>query len=137
MKLPKYYPKKNDPLHEVRDWAKVRSMIRALRRGESLPPVYIYGPVGSGVWLSGTHRVAASEIRAKLDDLRPYEDLEIVDLGPVIESLSDEEREEWGSLEPEEAVQFLLERQTKPDPAPAAPEPTPTEAPKPRHRHRL
>jgi hypothetical protein len=37
--------------------------------------------------LSGTHRVAASEIRAKLDDIQPYEDLDIVDVGSELAAL--------------------------------------------------
>jgi hypothetical protein len=75
-----YYPGGGNPMHAVNDWAKMRDMIRALRRGERLPVVYMDGQVGHGVWLSGTHRVAASEIKAAEDSTRPYVDLDIFDI---------------------------------------------------------
>ena len=97
-------------MHPVRDWCKVRYMIRALRRGEQLPTIYMDGPLGSGNWLSGTHRVAASEIRAKLDGLQPYQDLQLFDITQWSEKVGEEVREEWNSMwedDPEEACKIL------------------------------
>lgn len=101
-----YYPSCNNPIHEVKDWCKVRKMIRALRRGESLPTVYVDGPMGSGNWLSGTHRVAASEIRAMLDGTTPYEDLDIINIGDKLAQLydSNDDATSWGYDDQLEAI---------------------------------
>ena len=45
------------PPHEVRERNKLAGMIRALRRGESLPPVLVCGDNA----LSGSHRLVAWE----------------------------------------------------------------------------
>jgi hypothetical protein len=73
-------------------------MIRALRQGNSLPPVYTDG----GNWLSGTHRVAASEIRAQLDGTHPYEDLDIRDMGGWLNSLTETELQEVWQMDSED-----------------------------------
>lgn len=92
-----YYPSKQNALHAVKDWCKVRSMIHSLRQGKNLPVVYTDGELGEGNWLSGTHRVAASEIRYKLGDTQaPYEDLLIVDISEWLEPYLD--AEEWDAL---------------------------------------
>lgn len=60
-----YFPGKSincEPIHEVQDWQKVRSLIRAMRRGDDIPAVI----VDNGVMLTGTHRVAALEIGQEL-----------------------------------------------------------------------
>jgi len=109
-----YYPGGNNPLHAVKDWRKVRSMIRALRRGEGLPMVYMDGKLGSGNWLSGTHRVAASEIRAKLDGVEPYADLDLCNVGGWLRGLTEEQRGVWLDLhcsDSESAVDMLDEAQ--------------------------
>jgi hypothetical protein len=79
-----YYPGYFNPLHAVVDWSKVRSIIRALDRGEKLPPVYCDAADGSGNWLSGTHRVAASEIRCLLGRTAdPYLDIGILNINDL------------------------------------------------------
>lgn len=108
MKQKAYYPHSAEPLHEVKNWACVRSMIRTLRNGGELPPVYIDGPVNGGAWLSGTHRVAAAQIREQIDGTNWRDDLTIVDLSGTIEGLTEEERGEWAGLENEDAISFLL-----------------------------
>lgn len=55
-----------NPIHEVRDWLKVRSLIRAARRGDSIPPILIDAKDGN--MLTGTHRAAANCIMRKLGE---------------------------------------------------------------------
>jgi hypothetical protein len=50
-----------NPIHPVHSWALVRRLIRALRRGESIPPVLLDG-WRNGNMLTGTHRCAANDI---------------------------------------------------------------------------
>ena len=53
-----YYPKNVNPIHEVRDWSKVRSMIRSSVKGEDVPPIIRDGDN----LLTGTHRSAANDV---------------------------------------------------------------------------
>lgn len=57
-----------NPIHEVRDWSKVRSLIRSARRGDAIPAILIDGQEGSGNMLNGTHRAAANVLMRKLYD---------------------------------------------------------------------
>jgi hypothetical protein len=56
------------PIHPVQDWLKVRNIIRALRRGETLPPIMVWG--SRAMQLSGVHRSAANYILEALGDDR-------------------------------------------------------------------
>ena len=66
MKTPKdYYPTYHlgcNPIHAVKDWAKVRKLIRDARSGADIPPILIDGPQHGGNMLTGTHRAAANDI---------------------------------------------------------------------------
>jgi hypothetical protein len=53
-----YYPKNVIPIHEVQDWSKVRGIVRALKRGEEIPPIVTEGDQ----LLTGTHRSAANDL---------------------------------------------------------------------------
>ena len=67
--MKKYFPTFHlgcNPIHEVRNWAYVRKLIRAARRGESIPAIVIDGEIGSGNMLTGTHRAAANDIMIML-----------------------------------------------------------------------
>lgn len=70
MELPKnYYPTHYlgcHPIHAVTDWAYVRRLIRAARRGEQIPPIVIAGEIKSGEMVTGTHRAAANDIMVML-----------------------------------------------------------------------
>jgi hypothetical protein len=110
-KLPTYYPRIANPMHPVRDWCKVRSMIRALRRGKALPIVWIDGKIKAGNLMSGTHRAAASEIRSLLDGTRPYDDLDVRSLNGL--TMTEDEAADlihlW-EVDPEEATAELDRR---------------------------
>ena len=53
-----------NPIHEVRDWLKVRNLIRSARRGDAIPAILIDAKDGN--MLTGTHRAAANHILRKL-----------------------------------------------------------------------
>lgn len=53
-----YYPKNVIPINEVEDWSKVRSIVRALKRGEEIPPIVTEGDQ----LLTGTHRSTANDL---------------------------------------------------------------------------
>jgi hypothetical protein len=57
-----------NPQHQVRDWQKVRSLIRAAMRGDNIPPILIDGSLGNGNLLTGTHRAAANDIMLLLSE---------------------------------------------------------------------
>lgn len=64
-----YYPTHHlgcNPIHEVQDWAYVRKLIRAARKGDAINPILIDGEIGSGTLLAGTHRAAANDIMVML-----------------------------------------------------------------------
>lgn len=73
-----YYPTYHhgcNPIHEVKSWSYVRSIIRAARRGEEIPPIMIEGSIGGGAMLNGTHRSAANDIMQMLEeekDITPH-----------------------------------------------------------------
>lgn len=58
------------PIHAVRDWLKVRNLVRACKNGEAhkIPPIYTDGELGNGTLLTGTHRSAANDLIKKLND---------------------------------------------------------------------
>lgn len=66
MTISTYYPKSYTPLHEVKDWAKVRRIIRARKAGVAIPAILVDGIIGNGNLLTGTHRCAANEIMEML-----------------------------------------------------------------------
>lgn len=77
---------------------KVWSMIQALETGEELPPLYREG----NVMLSGMHRLAASEIRAQLNEADcGYDDLNIIDISPMLDCLTIEQKEWWEMISSE------------------------------------
>lgn len=56
------------PIHEVRDWCKVRKLIRDARKGIKIKPILIDGDIGNGNLLTGTHRSAANDIMMMLGE---------------------------------------------------------------------
>jgi hypothetical protein len=75
-----YYPTKHsgcEPIHPVKNWCKVRAIIRAARRGENIPSILIDGDVGNGSLLTGTHRAAANDIMLMLSE-RNCSDLDTI-----------------------------------------------------------
>lgn len=67
--LNNYYPGKSircEAIHKVRDWSYVRKLIRAAKKGEEIPPILVWGQIGSGQLLNGTHRCAANDIMKDL-----------------------------------------------------------------------
>ena len=82
-----YYPTYHhgcNPIHEVKDWAYVRKLVRAARRGETINPILIEGSIGNGSLLAGTHRSAANDLMMKLGgepliDVVSIDDIEISD----------------------------------------------------------
>lgn len=82
-----YYPTYDhgcNPIHEVRNWAYVRKLVRAVRRGEIINPILISGQLRNGSMLTGTHRSAANDLLAKLGDadrieVWSVEDMELTD----------------------------------------------------------
>ena len=79
------------PPHEVRERNKLAGMIRALRRGESLPPVLVCGDRA----YSGSHRLAAWEITGMEADVVEMSDEEYcevmtaLDLDPMYDEAED------------------------------------------------
>lgn len=67
--MKKYYPTYHlgcNPIHEVRNWAYVRKLIRAARRGDEINPILIDGTIGNGNLLAGTHRAAANDLMMRM-----------------------------------------------------------------------
>lgn len=68
--LPKdYYPTHAlgcHPIHEVKDWCKVRKLVRDALRGDKINPIVIEGQKGSGSMITGTHRAAANDLLVML-----------------------------------------------------------------------
>lgn len=54
------------PLHSVRSWSYVRSIMRAVRRGVELPPIVVDYRIEQQ--LTGVHRQAANELLQALSD---------------------------------------------------------------------
>jgi len=59
-----------NPIHEVVSWSKVRSIIRAVRRGDDVPAFVIDGEDGNCNLITGTHRCAANDLLEMLGDHR-------------------------------------------------------------------
>jgi uncharacterized protein (TIGR02594 family) len=58
-----HYPRTGlNPIHEVHNWAKVRSMARKAINGEHVPGYLYDGLNGNGNLIAGTHRAAANEL---------------------------------------------------------------------------
>ncbi len=64
----KHYPRYEgfNPIHPVQDWAKVRKLIRDVKRGDKINPFLVEGERNNGNLLTGTHRAAANELMKKL-----------------------------------------------------------------------
>ena len=97
-----YYPKNVTPIHEVEDWSKVRSIVRALRKGENVPPIVTEGDT----LLTGTHRSAANDLidmlieRKNWDTKTPKVKRVKVDYNTVPEKIRNEvENGHWDSLD--------------------------------------
>ena len=62
MKLPKKeYPRGFAPIHEVKNWSKVRSIIRKAKK-EKIPLFLVSGTEDNGSLMTGTHRLMAKNI---------------------------------------------------------------------------
>ena len=64
-----YYPTYHsglNPIHEVKNWCYVRSIVRAAMRGDDIPPIFIDGELHGGTLLAGTHRSAANDILTQI-----------------------------------------------------------------------
>ena len=76
-----YYPRRFEPIHEVKDWEKVERIVKSALDGNEVQPFLIDGNPGNGNLLTGTHRAAANDILrdlgeteipfVSLDDLPP------------------------------------------------------------------
>ena len=75
-----YYPRGYNPIHEVHSWLKVRNILRAVKRGETIPPYLVDGEYGNGNLLSGTHRAAANDLAELLWGERPIDEASFEDL---------------------------------------------------------
>ena len=62
-----YYPRRYEPIHEVKDWGKVEKIVRSALDGDDVQPFLIDGQPGNGNLLTGTHRAAANDILRELD----------------------------------------------------------------------
>ena len=81
MNIPKYYyPTGGNPIHEVRDWAKVRRFVRMALRGDTIPPILTDGSYGNCTFLTGTHRAAANDILNMLGHKMRIQTIDIHDL---------------------------------------------------------
>lgn len=76
-----------NPIHEVRDWLKVRNLIRAALRGDAIPPIIIDAQDGN--MLTGTHRAAANYLMRKLGREDHLIDTVTVDMMDVSEELQE------------------------------------------------
>lgn len=100
-----YYPRGYEPLHQVTSWAKVRALVRAALRGETIPPYLVDGEHGNGILLSGTHRATANDVleRRGCGRLIPEESLDSLPAAVRDEILT------WVDARPDEA-QLIHER---------------------------
>ena len=62
MKRDDYYPRRYNPIHEVKDWGKVEKIVKGAMNGDDIQPFLIDGQPGNGNLLSGTHRAAANDV---------------------------------------------------------------------------
>jgi hypothetical protein len=82
-----YYPTYTlgcNPLHEVRDWARVRKLIRDAQNGDIIPPI-IVDTLRGGNMLTGTHRAAANDIMQMLHERngRDYKMIPVREIGDM------------------------------------------------------
>lgn len=79
------------PPHEVTDTAKVKAMVAALERGETLPPVIVCGEIA----FSGSHRLAAwkhlglAPEAVEIEDAEYCAAMEALDLDPLYDECHD------------------------------------------------
>ena len=88
-----YYPVGVNPIHPVHRWSKVRSLVRAARRGDHIPA---YAVVGDNL-LSGTHRAAANDIMEMLGEPRRIPVIDVDDYPDGAEDLR--ALAEYGSID--------------------------------------
>ena len=80
MYYPTYWSGCN-PIHGVTSWLKVRNLLRAVIRGDKIPPILIDGGLGNGNLLTGTHRSAANDIIMTMRDSgrRGWDKINLID----------------------------------------------------------
>ena len=94
-----------NPIHEVLNWCKVRSIIRAIRRGDNVPAFVVDGETGNCNLITGTHRCAANDILAMLGDRRRVDFITLGEMD-VSDELADAVRNDDYST-----IQWLLDEQ--------------------------
>ena len=94
-----------NPIHEVLSWSKVRSIIRAVRRGDDVPSFVIDGVEGSCNLITGTHRCAANDILEMLGDKRRVEFVTLEEINASEELIEAIQNEDYAT------VQWLLDEQ--------------------------
>lgn len=100
-----YYPTEYTPIHEVRDWSKVRSILKSALRGDQIPAIIVDGVKGNGNCLNGTHRLAARNILSMLG-----KDKELIPVKFLSEIETTEEMIEAIENQDFEALQEILDK---------------------------
>lgn len=104
----KYFPCSSigaNPIHEVLSWTKVRSIIRAVRRGDYVPDFVIDGIEGSCNLITGTHRCAANDILEMLGDNRRVGFVTLDEISPSEELMEAISHEDYAT------VQWILDEE--------------------------
>lgn len=104
----KYFPGSSigaNPIHEVLSWTKVRSIIRAVRRGDDVPDFVIDGQEGNCNLITGTHRCAANDLLEMLGDNRRVGFVTIDEINPSEELLEAISNEDYAT------VQWILDEE--------------------------
>ena len=94
-----------NPIHEVLSWSKVRSIIRAVRRGDDVPAFVIDGVDGSCNLITGTHRCAANDLLEMLGDARRVDFVTLDEIDASEELIEAIQNEDYAT------VQWLLDEQ--------------------------
>ena len=94
-----------NPIHEVLSWTKVRSIIRAVRRGDDVPAFVIDGGEGNCNLVTGTHRCAANDLLKMLGDKRRVDFVTLEEIDASDELMEAIENQDYST------VQWLLDEQ--------------------------
>ena len=94
-----------NPIHEVLSWTKVRSIVRALRRGDYVPAFVIDGVEGNCNLVTGTHRCAANDLLEMLGDKRRVDFVTLDEINPSDELLDAIRNEDYST------VQWILDEE--------------------------
>ena len=94
-----------NPIHEVLCWTKVRSIIRAVRRGDDVPAFVIDGVEGNCNLVTGTHRCAANDLLEMLGDNRRVDFVTFDEIDASDDLLEAIENQDYST------VQWLLDEQ--------------------------